>query len=197
MHRALSSAKCMGDMNLKEVLVFIDDIIVFSPTLEEHEASLMKVLNRLKEFGLKLSLEKCMFFQTSVRYLGHVVSSNGVETDPEKVATLTTRRPTSRSEPRPAGSPPCSQTDTPAEDADAVAGGKKEARDRGGGGSRLQGLFGLISPSIHHTHVARSSKHTHIHSSPSSMAFEVVVVVGGMGCKSVRGTWNPEGTLVT
>lgn len=82
--------KCMGDMHLKEVLVFLDDLIVFSKTLEEHEARLMKVLDRLKEFGLKLSPEKCSFFQTSVRYLGHVVSRNGVETDPEKIASLKT-----------------------------------------------------------------------------------------------------------
>ncbi|CAL9690547.1 unnamed protein product [Knipowitschia caucasica] len=82
--------KCMGELNLKEVLVFIDDLIVFAPTLEEHEERLMKVLNRLKEYGLKLSVEKCMFFQTSVKYLGHVVSQEGVQTDPEKIKTLTT-----------------------------------------------------------------------------------------------------------
>ncbi|CAI5692272.1 unnamed protein product [Oreochromis niloticus] len=82
--------KCMGDMNLREVIVFLDDIIVFSKTLEEHEARLMKVLDRLKEYGLKLSPEKCKFFQTSVRYLGHIVSSKGVETDPEKVEALST-----------------------------------------------------------------------------------------------------------
>lgn len=82
--------RCMGDMHLKDVLVFIDDLIVFSKTLEEHEERLMKVLSRLKEFGLKLSPEKCVFFQTSVRYLGHVVSRNGVETDPEKIAALKT-----------------------------------------------------------------------------------------------------------
>ncbi len=82
--------KCMGDMHLKDVLVFIDDLIVFSKTLEEHEARMMKVLTRLREFGLKLSPEKCVFFQTSVRYLGHVVSRNGVETDPEKIAALKT-----------------------------------------------------------------------------------------------------------
>lgn len=80
--------KCMGDLHLKEVLVFLDDLIIFSNTLEEHEDRLLRVLNRLREFGLKLSPEKCKFFQTSVRYLGHIVSENGVETDPEKVATL-------------------------------------------------------------------------------------------------------------
>ncbi|KAG1939020.1 interleukin-1 receptor accessory protein-like 1-A [Pimephales promelas] len=80
--------KCMGDLNLKEALVFLDDIIIFSDTLEEHEKRLLRVLNRLKEFGLKLSPEKCKFFQSSVRYLGHVVSEKGVETDPEKISAL-------------------------------------------------------------------------------------------------------------
>ncbi|KAL6476237.1 hypothetical protein MHYP_G00147360 [Metynnis hypsauchen] len=80
----------MGDINLKEVLVFLDDLIVFSDTIEEHEKRLLRVLSRLKVYGLKLSLEKCRFFQTSVRYLGHVVSKNGVETDPEKIKALKT-----------------------------------------------------------------------------------------------------------
>ena len=82
--------KCMGDINLTEVLVFLDDLIVFSDTLEEHETRLMHVLNRLSEYGLKLSVEKCKFFQTSVRYLGHIVSQNGVETDPQKIETIKT-----------------------------------------------------------------------------------------------------------
>nr|XP_061828743.1 uncharacterized protein LOC133614632 [Nerophis lumbriciformis] len=81
---------CVGDLNLKQALVFIDDLIVFAPTLEEHEQRLQNVLQRLKEYGLKLSVEKCMFFQTSVHYLGHVVSSNGVETDPSKISALMT-----------------------------------------------------------------------------------------------------------
>lgn len=82
--------KCMGDIHLREVLVFLDDLIVFSKSLEEHETRLTNVLNRLRENGLKLSPEKCRFFQTSVRYLGHIVSRNGVETDPEKVKALKT-----------------------------------------------------------------------------------------------------------
>lgn len=82
--------KCMGDIHLREVLVFLDDIIVFSQTLEEHEARLAKVLDRLRENGLKLSPEKCRFFQTSVRYLGHIVSQKGVETDPQKIEALKT-----------------------------------------------------------------------------------------------------------
>ncbi|KAL0186035.1 hypothetical protein M9458_017705, partial [Cirrhinus mrigala] len=82
--------RCIGDMHLKDALVFLDDVIVFSRTLEEHEERLLRVLTRLKEFGLKLSPEKCVFFQTSVRYLGHVVSRDGVRTDPEKISALRT-----------------------------------------------------------------------------------------------------------
>ncbi|MCJ8730139.1 hypothetical protein PDJAM_G00180710 [Pangasius djambal] len=82
--------RCMGNINLKEVIVFLDDLIVFSDTVEEHETRLLHVLNHLKDYGLKLSLEKCKFFQTSVRYLGHIVSQYGVETDPEKIEALKT-----------------------------------------------------------------------------------------------------------
>ncbi|KAG5276960.1 hypothetical protein AALO_G00111880 [Alosa alosa] len=82
--------RCMGDLNRREALVFIDDLIIFSDTLEQHESRLLQVLNRLKEYGLKLSSEKCKFFQTSVKYLGHVVSQYGVETDPQKIEALKT-----------------------------------------------------------------------------------------------------------
>lgn len=80
----------MSDINLKEVLVFLNDLIVFSDTLEEHEARLIHMLSRLEEYGLKLSPDKCKFFQASVRYLGHIVFSDEVKTDPEKVQALKT-----------------------------------------------------------------------------------------------------------
>lgn len=82
--------KCMTDINLKEVLIFLDDVIVFSSTLEEHKTPLIHVLERLREYGLKLSPGKCRFFQPSVRYLGHIVSREGVKTDLEKVESLKT-----------------------------------------------------------------------------------------------------------
>uniref|UniRef100_A0A8C5WL11 Reverse transcriptase/retrotransposon-derived protein RNase H-like domain-containing protein n=1 Tax=Leptobrachium leishanense TaxID=445787 RepID=A0A8C5WL11_9ANUR len=57
-------------------------------TLEEHEQRLEKVLKRLHEEGLKLSLEKCQFCLPSVTYLGHVVSAEGVSTDPRKLEAV-------------------------------------------------------------------------------------------------------------
>lgn len=74
--------KTLGDMNLLKVLVYLDDLIVFGRTLEEHEQRLLKVLDRLKSEGLKLSLDKCQFCHTSVNYVGHIISQNGVATDP-------------------------------------------------------------------------------------------------------------------
>lgn len=82
--------KTVGDMNLLQVLVYLDDLIVFGKTLQEHEDRLLKVLDRLKEAGLKISLDKCQFGQTRVKYVGHIVSADGVAADPEKVQAVTT-----------------------------------------------------------------------------------------------------------
>ncbi|KAL2081551.1 hypothetical protein ACEWY4_023404 [Coilia grayii] len=81
--------KAVGDMNLLQVLVYLDDLIVFGATLEEHEERLMKVLDRLEEVGLKVSLDKCQFCQPKVKYVGHIVSADGIATDPSKVEAVT------------------------------------------------------------------------------------------------------------
>ena len=87
--------RTVGDMNLLQVLVYLDDLIVFGKTLEEHEERLLKVLDRLEEVGLKLSLDKCQFCQPRVTYVGHIVSAEGISTDPGKVEAVTTwPRPT-------------------------------------------------------------------------------------------------------
>ncbi|KAL0196751.1 hypothetical protein M9458_005291, partial [Cirrhinus mrigala] len=82
--------KAVGDMNLLQVLVYLDDLIVFGRTLQEHESRLLKVLDRLKEAGLKISLDKCQFGQAKVKYVGHIVSAEGIAADPEKVKAITT-----------------------------------------------------------------------------------------------------------
>ncbi|KAL6472418.1 hypothetical protein MHYP_G00186060 [Metynnis hypsauchen] len=61
--------KVVGDMNLLQVLVYLDDLIVFGKTLEEHEERLLKVLDRLEEAGLKVSLDKFQFCQPRVKWL--------------------------------------------------------------------------------------------------------------------------------
>ena len=66
-------------------LVYLDDIIVFSKTVDEHIVRLKSVFARLKEAGLKIKPSKCHFLKSTVCYLGHVISKNGVQTDQEKV----------------------------------------------------------------------------------------------------------------
>ena len=60
--------RCMGEMNLKECLIFLDDILVFSSTFEEHLERLEAVFSRLKQHGLKLKPSKCEFFKNRVTY---------------------------------------------------------------------------------------------------------------------------------
>ncbi|KAI3375870.1 hypothetical protein L3Q82_003755 [Scortum barcoo] len=81
--------KAVGDMNLLEVLVYLDDLIVFGRTLEEHEERLLKVLDRLAEVGLKISVDKCQFCLPKVKYLGHIVSADGVSPDLAKIEAVT------------------------------------------------------------------------------------------------------------
>ena len=80
--------RCVGSMNLQEVLAFLDDLSVFSPTLEEHETRLGQVFDRLRNFGLKLSPGKCSVFCKSVSYVGHIVSEDGIGCDPCKVEAI-------------------------------------------------------------------------------------------------------------
>ena len=81
------------------LVLYLDDIIVFSKTFEEHLVNLQKVFQRLSDAGLKLKASKCSFFKREVEYLGHIVSTDGVRTDPSKVqAVVKMKPPTSVSE---------------------------------------------------------------------------------------------------
>ena len=80
--------RCMGDMNLRDCLIYLDDVIIFSSTFEEHLDRLEAVFTRLQQNNLKLKASKCEFFKSRVTYLGHVVSDEGIETDPEKLEAL-------------------------------------------------------------------------------------------------------------
>jgi len=69
-------------------LVYIDDIIVYAETFEEHMARVDEVLGRVKQAGLKLRPDKCHLLQPEVTFLGHVVSKDGVGPDPTNVAKI-------------------------------------------------------------------------------------------------------------
>ena len=70
------------------VLVFFDDILVFSPTLELHPQYLRLVLELLQQHQLYAKRSKCAFGYPEVEYLGHIISGNGVSTDPRKTASM-------------------------------------------------------------------------------------------------------------
>ncbi|WVZ75520.1 hypothetical protein U9M48_023565 [Paspalum notatum var. saurae] len=71
------------------VVVFIDDILIYSKTEAEHEEHLRLVLQRLREHKLYAKFSKCEFWIDEVRFLGHVVSKGGIAVDPSKVSAVT------------------------------------------------------------------------------------------------------------
>ncbi len=80
--------RIFGDQQCQSLLLYLDDIVVFSTTIEQHLERLGVVLGRLQHEGLKVKLSKCAFFQREVRYLGHVISDQGVSTDPSKIEAV-------------------------------------------------------------------------------------------------------------
>ncbi|MBJ5594241.1 RNA-directed DNA polymerase, partial [Salmonella enterica subsp. enterica serovar Typhimurium] len=71
-------------------MVYIDDIIFTGKTFEQHLSNLKTVLSRLRTAGLKLSPKMCKFFQKETCYLGHVISADGIRTDPSKIRAIST-----------------------------------------------------------------------------------------------------------
>ena len=80
---------CLGEVCLNWYIIYLDDIIVFSRTPEEHLHRMKSVFNKLKAAGLKLKPSKCDLFKEQMNYLGHLVSKEGVSTDPEKIKAVT------------------------------------------------------------------------------------------------------------
>ena len=77
------------DELLEILIVYLDDIIVFSQDISTHLKRLEMVFRKLQEHGLKIEAKKCQFFRPKVTYLGHVVSAEGVATDPAKTEAVT------------------------------------------------------------------------------------------------------------
>ncbi|WVZ52192.1 hypothetical protein U9M48_003276 [Paspalum notatum var. saurae] len=72
----------------KFVVVFIDDILIYSKTEEEHEEHLRLVLQKLREHKLYAKLSKCEFWLDQVPFLGHIVSKGGIMVDPSKISSF-------------------------------------------------------------------------------------------------------------
>ena len=69
----------------KFVVVYLDDILIFSKTQEAHENHVKQVLKVLDEAGMILNFDKCKFFQRETKFFGHIVSKDGIRLDPEKI----------------------------------------------------------------------------------------------------------------
>ena len=78
----------MSGLNLEICLVYLDDIILFSDTVEQHMERLEQLFQHLDQTNLKLKPSKCKLFQTEVLFLGHRLSADGLTTDPEKTRTI-------------------------------------------------------------------------------------------------------------
>ena len=79
---------CLGELHLNWCIIYLDDIIVFSKTPEEHLRQLQGVFDKLAKVGLKLKPSKCEFFKSRITYLGHIVLAAGIETNPTKIEAV-------------------------------------------------------------------------------------------------------------
>ncbi|GBG74618.1 hypothetical protein CBR_g19025 [Chara braunii] len=84
--------RCMNDLFRpwldRFVVVYLDDILVFSRTLQEHQGHLRQVLEKLREANFKINAKKCKWAKTQVLYLGHVLDGDGIKPEDSKIAAI-------------------------------------------------------------------------------------------------------------
>lgn len=74
---------------IPNVICFFDDVLIATSTIHQHQVVLLQVFERLRQFGMRVRMEKCNFFKEQVRYLGIIVDRTGQRPDPEKTAAIT------------------------------------------------------------------------------------------------------------
>ena len=79
-HMSVVNANCLGELNLLYCLIYLQDIVVFLHTVEEHLHWLCVIFDWFREHNLKLKSSKCSFFKEAITYLAHQVSNDGVWT---------------------------------------------------------------------------------------------------------------------
>ena len=80
--------KVLADLINVCCVVYLDDVLVSSNSFKEHLIHLELVLNRIREYNLKIQIEKCNFLCEEVKYLGHIVSTTGIRPDPDKITAV-------------------------------------------------------------------------------------------------------------
>ena len=78
----------LAGLKWKSLLVYLDDICVFSSSFEQHKTDVEEVFVRLRKAKLKLKPSKCHFFQRQIKYLGHIISAGGILPDPDKLKAI-------------------------------------------------------------------------------------------------------------
>jgi hypothetical protein len=80
--------KVLGELKWKCVMCYVDDLIIYSETLEEHVRHIRQVLERLAKAGIYAKLAKCQFGVEELKFLGHIVGKEGMKPDPEKTTAV-------------------------------------------------------------------------------------------------------------
>lgn len=75
-------------IGLNNVVVYLDDILIFSTSLQEHLENIRNVFKRLKEFNLKVQLDKSEFLKRETAYLGHIITPDGIKPNPDKIKAI-------------------------------------------------------------------------------------------------------------
>jgi len=90
MCNSLATFQLMMDTLFRElimsgkIIIYMDDILIFTQTMDEHKSIVKQVLQILADNKLSLHLKKCKFYQTKIEYLGVILSQDSVETNPTK-----------------------------------------------------------------------------------------------------------------
>jgi len=78
----------LSGLTWQEVMVYVDDIVLYSKTFDQHIETIRRVFDRLRKAGLKLNRKKSAFAQRRIKFLGHIVDNGGISPDPEKVSAV-------------------------------------------------------------------------------------------------------------
>ena len=82
--------QCLGDQQFVTLLLYLDDICIFAPTINDMLDRIELVFDRLKQYNLKIKPKKCQFFDTSILFLGHILLAKRISVNPEKVEKVQT-----------------------------------------------------------------------------------------------------------
>ena len=79
---------CLGELHLQRCIIYLDDIIIILKTPKDHITRLRAVFEKLAEAALKVKPSKCEIFTKYIAHLGHIISKDGVETDPKQIKAI-------------------------------------------------------------------------------------------------------------